>query len=189
MLSLYNSVMKKWTIYKLLKDPTKKRQHRDGYRRDNRAGKVGRSSRIRKRLLSYFWVDELEEGVTHTILKEFWSDDLSFVNEQEQFYQDQHGWTDGTRRRVSEGQHNWQQQDFTGNNNNSARPINVYDHNTRELIAENVNATQWCRDNGYCRVVLTDTAKRKYAQHKGIYARYVDDEQDWMPKRPNNWTR
>jgi hypothetical protein len=70
-------------------------------------------------------------------------------------------------------------------------PIDVYDYNTRENIAENVIAKDWCRENGYCYTTMNSTLKsdlskphnsnRKspnYNPHhtKGIYARVHNPE-------------
>jgi len=66
---------------------------------------------------------------------------------------------------------------------NNTRPVNIYCHHTDELLASNVLVRVWARSNKYTRTVLTQTARADRSkpssvgnqhQHKGIYARYID---------------
>ena len=60
-----------------------------------------------------------------------------------------------------------------GHKNNNAKPANIYDAVTNELIAENVVIRQWSAENEYCQTSLAKTARNPGTIHKGIYARYI----------------
>ena len=64
-----------------------------------------------------------------------------------------------------------------------AKPANVYNYYTDELVAENVAIRQWAPDNGYNASALAQTARCDRSrpskagnqhQHKGLYAKYLD---------------
>lgn len=68
-----------------------------------------------------------------------------------------------------------------------ARPVNLYNFDTDEIVAENVVIRQWCRDNnmshrGLYQTLKADNSKpsSKYnVRHsKGIYARYIEDAKE-----------
>jgi len=61
----------------------------------------------------------------------------------------------------------------TAHKNNNAKPANIYDANTNELIAENVIIRPWSMENGYYQSSLDATARNPGTFHKGIYARYI----------------
>jgi len=61
----------------------------------------------------------------------------------------------------------------TAHKNNNAKPANIYDANTNELIAENVIIRPWSMENGYYQSSLAATARNPGTFHKGIYARYI----------------
>lgn len=63
----------------------------------------------------------------------------------------------------------------TGSKHHNSKKANIYDYKTNELIAEKVAITEWCRDNGYNQGNLCATARGTAKQHKGIYAKYVEE--------------
>lgn len=69
-------------------------------------------------------------------------------------------------------------------NNGNIKLANIYNHLTKELIAEEVCISKWAKENGYHRghLLSTATADRSQPnnsnnrhQHKGIYAVYIDN--------------
>lgn len=73
-------------------------------------------------------------------------------------------------------------EDRLGHLHHNAKPANIYNHSTGELIASNVIIREWCRGTDYNRAhlsrsALTDRSKPSSSinnhHHKGIYARYI----------------
>ena len=50
--------------------------------------------------------------------------------------------------------------------------VDIFDFETKTLIAGKVVARVWAKDNGYHQGHITATARGKLKQHKGVYARY-----------------
>jgi len=69
-----------------------------------------------------------------------------------------------------------------GRNNYKARPANIYSYDTNELIAENIIISEWAEKNGFVSQHIAATARNKRKQHKGIYARYINDNDQITPK-------
>jgi len=65
---------------------------------------------------------------------------------------------------------------FGGHEHPRCKPINVYDAETDELIAENVIGSLWAKENGYHQAHTMATASGRLKTHKGIYARYVNKD-------------
>jgi len=70
---------------------------------------------------------------------------------------------------------------LTGHNNYRARPMDIYNYDTNELVAENVVCTTWCKDKIYNTSKLQLTAKADRSKpsstnnrhhHRRIYAVY-----------------
>lgn len=70
----------------------------------------------------------------------------------------------------------------SGAGNPSAKPANIYNYITNEIIVSNVIIAVWARDNGYTPQLLNKTARSDRSlpssdnnplYHKGIYAVYV----------------
>ena len=61
--------------------------------------------------------------------------------------------------------------------NPRAKPANVYDCTTGDLIAEGVSLREWCRDNGYTQSKLSETATGKVKSHRGLRAEYINATQ------------
>lgn len=64
-----------------------------------------------------------------------------------------------------------------------AKPANIYNYYTNELVAENIAIRQWASDNGYNASTLSQTARCDRSkpsksgnqhQHKGLYAKYLN---------------
>lgn len=73
-----------------------------------------------------------------------------------------------------------------GHKSGKAKPVNLYDFYTDELVAEDVVIREWCRENGFInahtglyaslRADHTKPSSKTNVRHsKGIYARYVED--------------
>lgn len=61
----------------------------------------------------------------------------------------------------------------TGVKHPNVKLANVYCYKTKQLIAEAVSLTEWCRDNGYNQGNLCATARGECASTKGIFAIYI----------------
>lgn len=68
-----------------------------------------------------------------------------------------------------------------------SRPVNLYNFDTDDIIAENVVIRQWCRDNNMSHRGLYQTLKADHSKpsskhnvrhSKRIYARYVEDAKE-----------
>jgi predicted GIY-YIG superfamily endonuclease len=71
---------------------------------------------------------------------------------------------------------------ITGTKHHNAKPCNIYDNKTGELLAECVTVNGWAKENGVQQSALSLTAKadrskpsnQKNRHHtKGVYARYI----------------
>ena len=78
----------------------------------------------------------------------------------------------GTRGRVRECSDK-----LSGLKSPRAKAANIYDFETKKLIANNVCLREWCRDNGYTQSKLSETACGKAKQHRGIFAEYINATQ------------
>jgi len=67
---------------------------------------------------------------------------------------------------------------FCGHNHPRAKPVNIYDYDTNQIVAENVVVSDWAPRNGYHQAHITATATGKLNKHKGVYARYVDSTEN-----------
>lgn len=72
---------------------------------------------------------------------------------------------------------------FKGHKHPRARPVDIFDYKTDELIASDVVVTQWAKENNYHQAHLTATATGKLKQHKGVYARYVENVERPSPEK------
>jgi hypothetical protein len=71
----------------------------------------------------------------------------------------------------------------SGIKNPNAKPANIYDYETKSVIAENVVIKEWCRSNNYSPSSLSKTANadldkphhctKNVHRHKGVFARYL----------------
>lgn len=62
-----------------------------------------------------------------------------------------------------------------GSKNPRAKIANIYNYTTNELIAKNVNLSEWCRLNpeySYRQLIKTANDKESLVQHKNLYAIY-----------------
>ena len=66
---------------------------------------------------------------------------------------------------------------LSGLRNPRAKAANIYSFETGKLIAGNVCLREWCRDNGYTQSKLSETARSKAKQHRGIFAEYINETQ------------
>lgn len=62
---------------------------------------------------------------------------------------------------------------LSGFNHYRAKKANIYDASTKELVAENVCLSKWCKDNNRNVSHLAGTATGRYKAAKGLYARYI----------------
>jgi predicted GIY-YIG superfamily endonuclease len=65
---------------------------------------------------------------------------------------------------------------FGGHKHPLSKPVNIYNAETHELVAENVVVKPWAKENGYHQAHLSATAAGTKRGHKGVYARYVEKE-------------
>lgn len=90
------------------------------------------------------------------------------------------GWNKGqeTPSDVREKQSSARAGRFCGHSHPRAKPVNIYDYDTNQIVAENVVVSDWAPRNGYHQAHITATATGKLNKHKGVYARYVDSTEN-----------
>lgn len=62
---------------------------------------------------------------------------------------------------------------LSGLNHYRAKKANIYKAGTKELVAENVCISAWCKENNRNVSYLSGTANGRYKTAKGLYAVYV----------------
>lgn len=74
---------------------------------------------------------------------------------------------------------------MSGKQHFNAKPVNIYDHETGLLVAENVCLSEWCRDQDICQPHLYNTihgdrrfpsSRKNRTHHAGYFARYLDED-------------
>ena len=65
---------------------------------------------------------------------------------------------------------------MSGKLHHSSKRANVYCKDTGNLVEGGVVLNEWCKKNGYCQAAMSRTANGLRKQHKGVYARYVEDQ-------------
>lgn len=63
----------------------------------------------------------------------------------------------------------------TGVNHHNTKLANVYNYSTKELIAEGVTLTSWCKEHGYNQGNVCATARGTSKKTAGIYAVYQEN--------------
>lgn len=63
----------------------------------------------------------------------------------------------------------------TGLKHQNAKPANIYNYETNELIAENVSISRWCKENKFSQGTMSNTARGLIKQYRGMYAKYIKD--------------
>lgn len=60
-------------------------------------------------------------------------------------------------------------------NKGFAKPANIYNYDTDELLHENVILTSWCKERGLNKSCFSQTARGEKRHYRRMYARYIED--------------
>ena len=80
-----------------------------------------------------------------------------------------------SRNKISRSTKKAMQGMHAGKANPTAKLADIYDFQTKEVVAENVVINLFCKEFGYNQGHLSKTARGEAPQHRGLYAKYKDN--------------